>query len=416
MLNKFLVMLPIICLHLLFLHESDFAQAAQTEVQQTTAEMPALEKMLGSMLMFGFRGTRLKEDSKFFQLVKAGKIGNVILFDKDVSTGAVRNIENPQQLRALCAQLRDAGVIFIGIDQEGGQVRRLKSQKGFGDLPSAQAMGQASPHETFQKAETLGKELQNLGINLDFAPVVDVDSNPYNPVIGRLGRAFSSDPATVAMHALAFGRGLAKEGVVPVLKHFPGQGCADKDSHQETTDISACWKADVDLLPYAEIFQAGWPGMVMTGHLIQKNLDSDNPATLSRNIIDGLLRNGLGWQGVVVSDDMQMKAVHSDMELKDVIEKAVHAGIDILLFGNNIEWDENLPDKTLSALNELVAENRISERRIQESWKRISALQNVYKLMQNPQTAPVEKENKKSETLPAFQGEDNSEKLLRQIN
>lgn len=404
MLKSFLVVLQIICLQLTLMPCVENVCAAEASPEGETAEMPSLEKMLGSMLMFGFREARFKEDSKFFQMLKAGKIGSVILFDKDVSSGKVRNIENPEQLRALCSELHKAGTIFIGIDQEGGQVRRLKTQKGFGDLPSAQAMGQESPHATFQKAEILGAEMKKLGINLDFAPVVDVDSNPYNPVIGRLGRSFSSDPAIVASHALAFGRGLAKQGVIPVLKHFPGQGCADKDSHLEFTDISACWKADVDLLPYAEIFQAGWPGMVMTGHIFQKSLDSDNPATLSKNIIDGLLRTGLGWQGVVISDDLQMKALGQELDLKGIIEKAVNAGVDILLFSNNMEWDENLPDKALQALNELIAENRISEERIRQSWARISSLRNVYEHMQvreKPASAPEQ---------------DDSEQLLRQIN
>lgn len=348
--------------------------------ENNVENVPPLKKMLGAMLMFGFRGLRLTDNNPFLAKIRQGEIGGVILFDKDVSSNGQRNIQSPEQLGTLCSQLASAAPepLFIGIDQEGGQVRRLRPQKGFMDLPSAQAMGQGNSHDTYAIAENLGKELQGLGINVDLAPVVDVDSNPYNPVIGRLGRAFNSDPLLVAQHALAFGQGLAKMNVIPVLKHFPGQGCGSKDSHQEALDVSGCWNANADLLPYAEIFKAGWPGMVMVGHISHKELDANLPASLSKNIIDGLLRKGLGWEGVVISDDLQMKAASDGRELKEIIFLAIEAGSDILLFGNNLEWDEALPDKVWQCLDELVVENRLSESRIRESWNRISTLKSAY--------------------------------------
>ncbi len=343
-------------------------------------ENPPLEKMLGSMLMLGFRGFTLEDKNPFLDKIRKGQIGGVILFDKDVSSNGSRNIQSPEQLKKLCGQLQDASpdFLFIGIDQEGGQVRRLRPQKGFMDLPSAQAMGQGNSHETYATAEKLGAELHGLGININFAPVADVDTNPFNPAIGRLGRAFNSDAFIAAQHALSFGLGLAKMDVIPVLKHFPGQGCAEKDSHIEAMDVSNCWNVNVDLLPYAEILKAGWPGMIMIGHIQHKELDVNLPASLSQNIIDGLLRKGLGWQGVVISDDLQMKAISQGRELKDIIYLAIEAGNDILLFGNNLEWDENLADKVWQSLNELVGENRISEQRIRESWQRITGLKSAY--------------------------------------
>ncbi|MDE5878607.1 MAG: glycoside hydrolase family 3 protein, partial [Desulfovibrio sp.] len=268
--------------------------AAQDDARAPGAET-SLERMLGAMLMCGFRGAELSPDDPFLAAVKSGRVGNVILFDRDVSTGAERNIRSPEQVRRLTGTLRAAapGPMFIAVDQEGGQVRRLKPQKGFLDLPAAQRLGQGSIPETRQTAERLGEELKGLGIDVDLAPVADVDSNPLNPAIGRLGRAFSSDPALVASHALAFGQGLAAAGVAPVLKHFPGQGCAKEDSHLGLTDISQCWDGATDLLPYAEIFRAGWPGMVMPGHLFHARLDPDYPATRSRMVVTGLLRQGL---------------------------------------------------------------------------------------------------------------------------
>lgn len=355
---------------------------AAAPVEQT------LDTMLGSMLMLGFRGLTADPGDEFQRLAASGRPCGIILFDRDVASNGERNIASPEQLRNLTAALRQAAKapIFIGIDQEGGQVRRLKPKNGFLDLPSAQSMGQGNVEATLNMALRLGAELRDLGINVDLAPVADVDSNPFNPAIGKLGRAFSSDAALVSAHALAFGQGLARNGVIPVLKHFPGQGCATADTHLGAADVSQCWNPNIDLLPYAEIFQAGWPGMVMVGHVFLKELDPELPATLSRNIVTGLLRQGLGWQGVVISDDLQMKAVAEGRSLKETIRLAIDAGVDILLFGNNLEWDAELPQKIWSALRELLDEGSLTEERVSQSWRRISALRDAYAQIAGTQT------------------------------
>ena len=177
--------------------------------------------MLGSMLMLGFRGAELAPGDPFLAAVRSGKVGHVLLFDHDLPGGGERNIRSPEQLRRLTAVLRAAapGPMVIAGDQEGGRVRRLKPRQGFMDLPSARQMGQGSPAATGALAARLGAELASLGISVDLAPVADVDSNPDNPAIGRLGRSFSPNPRLVAEHALAFGQGLARAGVIPVLKH-----------------------------------------------------------------------------------------------------------------------------------------------------------------------------------------------------
>lgn len=379
MLNKMSKIIPVAVILMLCLLAPALADQANP-LQYNPDDTPPMEQMIGSMLMLGFRGTSLAPGDPFLQAISDGKIGNVILFDRDVSASGERNISSPEQLSALTASIRSAAgrPVFIAVDQEGGQMRRLKPAKGFMDLPSAQRMGQQSVQEVRKIAENLGEELFNLGINLDLAPVADVDTNPFNPGIGRLGRAFSSDATTVAAHALAFGQGLAKKGVAPALKHFPGQGCAKTDTHEGLADISQCWKPDVDLLPYAEIFRAGWPGMVMVGHLFCSGLDGDMPATLSPLVINGLLREGLGWQGVVISDDMQMQPIARKYDIKEAIMLAVLAGNDILLFGNNINWDAALPQKAHDALKSLVDEGIIEPERIRESWRRINALHQAY--------------------------------------
>ena len=354
------------------------ASAAQAAPAKTSAgsAAPSLDVMIGSMLMLGFRGADLPQGDAFLALVRAGHVGHIILFDRDVTTGGERNIISPQQVRRLTATLRSASPcpMFIAVDQEGGRVRRLKPQRGFADLPSAQNMGAASPEKTRAIARQLGVELASLGISVDLAPVADVNSNPANPAIGALERSFSPNPALVPPHALAFGQGQAQSGIIPALKHFPGQGGAQKDSHLGLTDITRSWNAKTDLAPYAQAFAQGWPGMVMLGHLYHKGLDPQYPATLSRAVVADLLRGRMGWRGVIISDDMQMKAITDHYGMEQAMLLAVNAGVDILLFGNNLYWDETLPRKAFETLRGLVESGRISRQRIMESWLRITNL------------------------------------------
>ena len=334
---------------------------------------PSLDVKIGSMLMLGFRGADLPATDAFLAQVRAGHVGHIILFDRDVTTGGERNIISPAQVRRLTATLLAASPcpMLIAIDQEGGRVRRLKPQRGFADMPSAKSMGAASPEKTQALAQQLGREMASLGISVDLAPVADVNTNPANPAIGALDRSFSPNPALAAAHALAFGQGLALSGIIPTLKHFPGQGGAQKDSHLGLTDITRSWNPKVDLAPYAQAFAHGWPGMVMLGHLFHTGLDPQYPATLSRAVVADLLRGRMGWQGVIISDDMQMKAITDHYGMEQAMLLAVNAGVDILLFGNNLYWDETLPSKAFAALKGLVQSGRISRERIMESWQRI---------------------------------------------
>ncbi len=340
----------------------------------------SLEAMAGAMIMAGFRGLELKEGDPFLEAVRAGSVGHVILFDKDVSTGSIRNIASPDQLRALTAALKAAapGPLLVAVDQEGGTVRRLKPEAGFNDFPSARTLGRGRPENTRILARRLGIELASLGIDVDLAPVADLDTNPANPVIGKLQRSFGPDPAVVSKHVLAFGQALQSVGVIPVIKHFPGHGSSSVDSHTGVADITPAWSSRTDLKPYVDAFRADWPGMVMVGHLTHTGLDPQYPATLSRRIVHDLLRVTLGWDGVVISDDMQMQAITAKHSLEEAIMLAVNAGVDILVFGNNLSWDPDLPAKAHATLVRLVQEKKIPRERIAESWRRIALLYDAY--------------------------------------
>ncbi|MDR3045918.1 MAG: glycosyl hydrolase family 3 [Desulfovibrio sp.] len=323
--------------------------------------------------------------------VRAGRVGGVILFDRDVTTGSPeRNIISPKQVRALSAALQAAAgaspaglPLFVAVDQEGGRVQRLKPERGFTQYPPARQLGQGTTDETRLRAVAMGRELADVGVNLNFAPVVDVDVNPDSPAIGRLGRAYGRDPRTVAAHAAAFINGMAQAGVVSCLKHFPGHGSARADSHLGVTDVSATrrpeelWPYRALLRPAGNAWADGWGGMVMVGHLYDNRLDAAHPATLSRATIDGLLRRDMGWRGVVITDDLQMGAITDRYPLEEVVFRAVDAGADILLFGNNLRWQPDLTARVHATLTGLVQSGRISEDRIRQSYQRIARLKGL---------------------------------------
>lgn len=337
-----------------------------------------LSVMAGEMIMTGFRGQALEHDNAPpLRALREGKIGGVILFAKDIQTGKTRNISSPEQLKALTARLAEAGSagpcapVWIAVDQEGGRVRRLSAHNGFRDWPSALNMGRRSPQHTWETALDMGLMLADMGINLNFAPSLDLHW-PDSPAIGRQERAFSSEPAGVARHGAAFARGMRNARIVCCYKHFPGHGSARGDTHEGYADISETW-SERELEPYRDLLDRNLPAMVMVAHVTLRRLD-DRPASLSPAVVTGLLREKLGFRGVIVTDDLDMEAVASQYPLKERIRLAVNAGADILLFGNNLHYDEELPFLVHAALMELIDEGDIPPERIRASYERIREL------------------------------------------
>lgn len=339
------------------------------------AEQTLLRDMIGQMLLVGFRGTAVDGDSPILRDIREHNLGGVILFDRDVQLqSAERNIQSPEQVRALTASLQaNARVpLFVAVDQEGGRVRRFKEVQGFPPSPSAKAMGQGTTAQTRLEGERTGKLLADLGVNLNFAPVADVDINPQSPAIGALERSFSADPDLVALHAQAFCRGLLAQGVLPCLKHFPGHGSASADSHLGLTDISNTWSA-AELRPYEMLIPLKASPLIMTGHLFLRQLDDAYPSTLSKAVLTGLLRQRLGFEGVIVSDDMQMRAIAEHYGQAEAILLAVEAGVDVLVFGNNLDYDPEIVPKAIDILVKAVEDGRLSAERIAASYERIQA-------------------------------------------
>jgi beta-N-acetylhexosaminidase len=334
-----------------------------------------LEQRLAQLLMVGFRGTDLSADDPIVRDLLMHRLGGVVLYDRDG-----RNIRSPQQLRSLTAALTALSptALLIGVDQEGGQVARLKVRDGFPATVSAQALGQLDdPAQTEQAADSIALTLAACGINLNFAPVVDLNSQPDNPVIGRLGRSFSADPRKVLRHAAAVVRAQQRRGIISTLKHFPGHGSAWADSHTDRVDVTRTW-SEQELIPYAQLIKAGYRDPIMTAHIRNARLDPRHPATLSWPTLTGLLRHRLGFRGVVISDDLQMDAIAEHYSPSEALTGALNAGVDLLLIANNRPYDPDRVPKTLAMLRRAVLDGRLLPARVNGACARIQALKARY--------------------------------------
>ncbi|MBR0212562.1 MAG: glycoside hydrolase family 3 protein [Alphaproteobacteria bacterium] len=353
--------------------------------------MPSVETMAGQMIMTGFHGDGLNDaDENFIAVsnqIKKGQIGGVILFDVDVSgllaqgmdiTEAKKhifssNIKDVEQVKNLNTKLQSISPtkLLIAIDQEGGNIQRLKSEHGFAPIPSAKQLGTGNVTTTYETAYDLGTRLTNLGFNVDFAPLLDVDVNPESPAIGAKERSFSNHPDTVTEHGAAFARGLEAANIAYSFKHFPGHGSAAGDTHDGITDITNTYQ-DYELTPYKNLLQYSSPyTMVMVAHVINNNFDT-LPASLSKKTID-MIRD-MGFNGVIVSDDMDMGAIANKYGTETAIEMAINAGNDILVFGNNLTFDKNRGTDVNAIIVKLVKTGKIKKSRIKESYKRIMAM------------------------------------------
>jgi len=345
-------------------------------------EVP-LDEKIGQMLKVGFRGLSVDENSPIVEDIRKYHIGGVVLFDYDVPRDtALRNISSHGQVQNLVQDLqRFADIpLIIAIDQEGGRVARLKPRYGFEKSVSAQYLGSLQNADSTRKyAHQTGQTLSELGINTNLAPVVDVNINPENPVIGGIERSFSDDPSVVTRHARLYIETLHEYGIITTLKHFPGHGSSRDDSHLGVVDVTDYWKQK-ELVPYRNLIESGTADIVMTAHIFNAALDSTYPATLSKPIITGILRDSLRFNGVVMSDDLQMKAIRTEYGLKETIKMSIQAGVDILSFANNSIFEAEIAAKAHGIINELVEEGSLSEGRIDQSYDRIMSLKRKYLL------------------------------------
>ena len=336
-----------------------------------------LRQQIAGMLLVGFRGTTADEASATLADIRDLGLGGVVLFDFDTPTGQrVRNIVSPAQLSELVAALREAAgdrPLIVAVDEEGGQVARLDPDHGFPATLSAAELGaRDDPAFTRGRATELATTLRGVGIDLNLAPVVDLNLNPSNPIIGALGRSFGADPDLVVAQAEAFVAAHRQVGIRTALKHFPGHGSATADTHLGVVDVTSVWQ-DVELEPFRRLVADGLADAVLTAHVFNAALDPEHPATLSRPIVTGMLREDLGWDGVVISDDMQMGAIRAQYGYPEAVALAIEAGIDLLTIANQQVYEEGIVGSTIDLIEGFVRDGRIPEARIAESSARLAA-------------------------------------------
>jgi len=334
-----------------------------------------VENMIAKMLILGFDGKEINSSSKIYKDIKKYNLGGVILFEKDsLSNKKYKNIQNSKQLKKLTSKLQDirAEKLLISIDQEGGYVQRLRKSNGFISTSSAKRTVKRGVVYAQKSYAKLALMLKENGINLNFAPVVDLSINPKNKVIVKLKRSYGKDPKVVSKYASIFINELEKQNVISVLKHFPGHGSSNGDSHYGFVDVSNTWKKK-ELEPYEYLIENNKVHMIMTAHVLNQKLDKQNPATLSFEINTKLLREKLNYKGVLISDDLQMKAISNHYSLKQTLIQSINSGVDILLFGNQI--GNKVEVKTLvDIIYTQIKKGKISLNRIIQSNKRINKL------------------------------------------
>ncbi|MBK9519285.1 MAG: beta-N-acetylhexosaminidase [Anaeromyxobacter sp.] len=319
-----------------------------------------LDRDVASLLCVGFHGTT--PSPEVLELIARG-VGGVILF--------ARNLTGAEQVAELTGALKRAAgrPLLVSIDQEGGRVARLRARHGFTELPPMRALGEAGDEGlAFEVGALLGRELRAVGVDQDYAPVVDVDTNPLNPVIGD--RALSRTPAEVGRLGAALARGLQSAGVAACAKHFPGHGDTSQDSHVDLPHLPHALDRllAVELPPFTALARAG-VAAVMTAHVVFDALDPARPATLSPPVL-ALLRERCGFLGCCVSDDLEMKAIAAHLPLEVAAPGAVAAGVDQLLVCHSAAVQHGAIDLVRRA----VEEGRISRMRLAEAQARVGAL------------------------------------------
>jgi len=336
-----------------------------------------MTSLAGECLIVGFRGSHIDRDSTIAKAIKAGKVGGVILFDRHLATkNPENNIINPEQTRQLVADLKDLAQddLLVAVDQEGGAVNRFRAERGF---PVSDRAALLASHPDTNATRVAARQtagmLAELGINFNLAPIVDINNNPENPIIGHYGRSFGDDPQAVARHAAVWIEEHRRLGVATCLKHFPGHGSSRHDSHLGFCDISDTWEKK-ELLPFQTLINHNLADAVMCGHLFHHGLDAEFPATLSPAIIDGLLRRELAFDGVAIADDMQMAAITSRFGFTEAAWRALAAGIDIVLIGNNLVELSDAPGQFARAIDAALHCGQLTERRIEEARRRIRLL------------------------------------------
>lgn len=337
-----------------------------SKVEEMVDQM-TLEEKVGQLLVIGVEGTSFS--SEMDNLIRNYHVGGVIIMGRNVAT--------TNEMLQLINGIKKANEhnkipLFLSVDEEGGRVSRLPV--GIPKLPTSAQIGKLNDESVSYRAGTyLAGVLNEFGYNMNFAPVLDVNSNPRNPVIGN--RSFGSDPYQVAKLGISTMHGMMDNDIIPVVKHFPGHGDTVVDSHKALPKVETTLEAlrNVELVPFQKAIEEG-ADAVMVAHILFPALDPDYPSSMSKAIITGLLRNEMKFEGVIITDDLTMGAIANDYTIPEAAVQSFIAGSDQLLVVRDYEVQLN----TLNAFIKAIETGEITEERLNESVKRILTLKEKY--------------------------------------
>jgi beta-N-acetylhexosaminidase len=352
------------------------ATAVSTFGSASALDEAALRKMVASLLVVGFRGQSVQPGDWIIRAIREQGIGGVILFDTDQLTGASRNITSPAQVSGLIKTLREVapGPLIISIDQEGGRISRLNPTDGFPASESQAQVGAINQTaHTTAWAQGMVSSMKSIGVTMNFAPVVDLNVNPGNPAIGKIGRSFSADPDVVVANATEEIKVHRAAGIKTSIKHFPGFGSATGNTDFDVVDVSSSWRRS-ELAPFQRLIADGNADSVLVAHLLNRQLDPSRPMSLSHKVVTDLLRGQLGWQGPIVSDDMQAAGITGKYGAAEAFTLGIQAGMDLLVYANQQVYDPAIVDKTLDTAVKQVKSGNLTVAQIQAAAQRVDKL------------------------------------------
>ncbi|MFD1363445.1 beta-N-acetylhexosaminidase [Lentibacillus salinarum] len=329
----------------------------------------SLNEKIGQMIFSGVNGTKMTAETR--SIIQKYHVGGVILYGDNI-TSKTQTVNFLNEMKT--ANADNPYPLLLGVDEEGGSVTRMPDE--IKSLPSSRSIGKMNdPDVAFQAGSILGEQMKTLGFNLDFAPVLDVNSNPDNPVIGD--RSFGNNPKIVSQLGIQTMKGIQSEGVISVMKHFPGHGDTSKDSHLKLPKVDKSYGglSKLEFTPFRKAISKG-ADVSMVAHILLPKIDENYPASMSKKVITGILREDFDFNGVVITDDLTMGAITNQYNVAEAAVRAVKAGGDLLLVGHNPDLIPIVFDKLKAAVDN----GEISEARINESVERITHLKEKYQL------------------------------------
>lgn len=335
----------------------------------TETPVRPLEAQIARLIIMGFVGAdpRGEGADAMVRHLEERSIGGVLMLR--------HNARERDPALALTARLRAASAdAWLAIDQEGGVVQRLTGDMGFTRIPRAQILAEQGLEAGAALFATAARELADAGFNMNLAPIADLH-DPGNDAIGQYGRAFGSDANSVAAWCAAFIEAFEAQGIACAIKHFPGHGRSRGDSHDGFVDITSTWSFE-EAAPFGQLMRSGHAHLMMGAHLVNHRLDPDGlPVTLSRRVLHGLLRQVMGYEGAVITDDLDMGAIRHHYSREEAVIGALKAGNDLLLISNSANPDPDLPASIRRWVMAAIERGELSQERITEANQRLDALE-----------------------------------------